>query len=1057
MNFNYNFKNMDKKPTNFIKHLLLSAIIFSFLGNSFAQSAGDFRSISSGLWSVVGNWETYNGANWVPAAFVPESTDGVITIKTGTDINQDGFLTIDEVVVESGATLELTDITTINDGAGTDLLVNGILNVSSVTVGSSTALILINSAGVMNWTDDQIAVPVTVNSGGVLNATNNNTKKFRYTWTIAAGGIFNLNYDGVLNFTGSILNNNGSINLTGDIDFTKSGSPVFNNNATGTFTKSTGTGISKLGIFTTNTGAMFINSGTLATSEVFSTTGSVYINTGATFENTSNTATFSAGSFTVVGTLTAKGIFQQNLPILFDPSAILNVEAGGTYNMNSNQMLALGTLNVNGALFISLGKTIDWTSGFINISSTLTNNGTFNAKFNGTIQNSGSGTFYNSSTGIFAKTAGAGTTTLEVLFNNDGVVNVNTGTLLAEGNFNNNTGKLIIVALGATLSNTGIMTDDGTITVNSGSIISAGTFNQNQPITFSGATNFTVTGIHNQNQPVIFSATSIFTVTGTYNINSNQTWGAGLIVAINGGTVTNASGNTLTLTVTNIDFNTGTFENNGSIVDDVNTVFDNTSGTNSFNNNVSGTFNKHLLNGNANFKIPVLNNGTFIVEKGGLNTKKFDHNGTMNIINGTKLNSTGAFTQNSPINFTGGATFTVKDNHTVNVDQNFDSGLSVITIDGGNLIIAAGKTLSWSANTIDVTNTSKLTNNGTIDNSFDGTISNGTGTNQFINKGTFSKSGAGGTTNIAANYVPGMNSILKGNGTIDFGANTYSSQGTISPGLSPGTLTLDGTSNPLSANTTLAIELTPALSDVLNRNASITIGGTLIATGSFNFGTVSIVTASSVSGTFSSVTLPGPEYTLSYTGTTVDIVRAPLPVELVVFTGESRNAANMLKWETASESNTKMFVLERADQNNIFNTLGEVSAAGNTNISSHYDFMDTKPMADAYYRLKIVDFDGSFEYSKIIRLQNADASTVKVELYPVPAKNTMNLNIESIADDNVQLKIIGAIGQILKIMDMDIVKGQNKSIIDVANLPAGMYHLIISGSNIDKKLPFIKN
>lgn len=1033
---------MDKKPTNFIKYLLLLAVIFGYLGNVNAQATGDYRSISSGLWSNVANWETYNGTIWVAATLIPESTDGIITIQTGTDIDQDDFLAIDQVVVETGATLELTGITTINDGGGTDLLVNGILNVSSVTIGSSSSIIIVSSAGVMNWTDDQIAVPVTVNSGGVLNATNNNTKKFRYTWTIASGAIFNLNFDGDLSFSSSILENNGSINLTGDIDFKNgSGSPVFNNNATGTFTKSTSGGTSTLGIFTTNTGAMFINTGTLATSNVFSTTGSVYIGSGATFENTSNTATFSTGSFTVVGTLTAKGTFQQNSSILFDPSATLNVESGATYNMFADQKIASGkslglaNLNVNGNLNVGLGKTIDWTKGIINMSSTLNNNGTFNTNFDGTIQNSGSGTFYNSSTGIFAKTAGAGTTTLEVLFTNDGVVNVNTGTLLAQGNFNNNTGKLITVSSGATFSNTGIMTDDGSITVNiGGSILSAGTFNQNQPITFLGASNFTVTGIH--------------------NINADQTWATGLTVTIDGGTVTNA--NTLTLTVAVIDFTTnGTFENNGTINDNVATGFGNIVNlTNIFKNNASGIFNKSG-SGNTIFKTPVLNDGVFNVNMGGINTKKFDHNGTMNIL-GTKLISTGAFTQNSPINFTAGATFTVKDNHTVNVDQNFDSGLSSITIDGGNLIIAAGKTLSWSANNIDVKNTSKLTNNGTIDNSFDGTISNGAGTNQFINNGTFSKSGAGGTTSIAVAYVPASSSVLKGNGTIDFGASAYSSTGTISPGLSPGNLTLDGTSNPLSASTTLAIELTPASSDVLNRNASITIGGTLNATGSFNYGIVSIVTASSISGTFSSVTLPGPEYTLSYTGTTVDIVRAPLPVELVAFTGESRSNANMLKWETASESNTKMFVLERAAQNNVFNTLGEVSAAGNTNIASHYDFTDAKPMADAYYRLKIVDFDGSFEYSKIIRLQNADASTVKVELYPVPASSIMNLNFESITDDNVQLKIVGSTGQILKTMELEVSKGQNKNIIDVSSLPVGMYHLIISGSNMEKNLPFIK-
>lgn len=1027
---------MDKKPTNFLKHLLLSFVIFGFLGSANAQSAGDFRSSAAGLWSVASNWETYDGATWVAAATAPSFTDGVITITSGNDITSDDFVLADQVVVNSGATLNLTGTTTVIDGTASDVLVNGTLNVSSVTVGASTALIEVN--GTLNWTADQIGVSVKLNSGAILNATDDNTKTFRYTWTIANGATFNLNYTGILSFSGSILNNDGTMNVTGDVDFKSgAGSPVFNNNANGTFNKMTSAGTSKLGIQTFNSGSMIISAGTLTTANSFSTTGTMSVAAGTTLENTSNTFTVSSGTFTVDGALVVNGTFQQNSPITFVATATVNVGSSGTYNMNANQALGLASLDITGALNIGASKTVNWTSGIIGIHAggTLTNNGIFNAQFDGSIQNSAGGTFYNSSTGTFTKAAGGGTTTIEVLFTNDGTVNVNTGTLLAMGDFNNNASKNLNIT-SAAFQNMGILTDNGNITVTNGTLKSAGTFHQNQAITFSGA--------------------SFFTVTGTHNLSADQTWAAGLTVAINGGTLTNASGKILTLTVTNIDFNGGTFENNGSIDDNANTKFHKVAGTNNFQNNLSGTFNKLLGGGNSVFETDVLNTGTFNAVVGGIATRTFVHNGTMTIT-GAKLASNGTFTQNSPISFTSGATFLINGIHNMNSDQDFNSGLGIITLDGGQLNIASGKTLSWSATTIDLLNSGKLTNNGTIDNSFDGTISNGLGTNQFINNGTFSKSGGAGTTSIAATYVPGASSILKGNGTIDFGANAYASKGTIAPGLSPGTLTLDGTSNPLSASTTLAIELTVASSDLLQRTGAITLGGVLNATGSFNYGTVSIVSASSVSGTFSSVSLPGPEYTLSITGTTVDIVRAPLPVELVAFSGESRSNANMLKWETASESNTKMFILERAAQNNVFNTLGEVSAAGNTNIASHYNFTDAKPMADAYYRLKIVDFDGSFEYSKIIRLQNADASTVKVELYPVPASSTMNLNFESIANDNVQLKIVGSTGQILKTMEFEVSKGQNKNIIDVSSLPVGMYHLIISGSNIEKNLPFIKN
>ena len=54
-----------------------------------AQSAGDYRTATSGQWDQAGTWETYNGSAWVAASVSPDSSDGVLTIRNGHTVTID--------------------------------------------------------------------------------------------------------------------------------------------------------------------------------------------------------------------------------------------------------------------------------------------------------------------------------------------------------------------------------------------------------------------------------------------------------------------------------------------------------------------------------------------------------------------------------------------------------------------------------------------------------------------------------------------------------------------------------------------------------------------------------------------------------------------------------------------------------------------------------------------------------------------------------------------------------------------------------------------------------
>jgi|GEM_PF-2567600 len=105
--------------------LLLFVLFFSFPSTLLAQSAGDFRSDRSGRWDRTNTWEEFNGSSWNRPNNPPDFRDGTITIRSGHTVQANDGGQYDEVLVESGATLTVTDVFGIVDGPGVDLAVSG--------------------------------------------------------------------------------------------------------------------------------------------------------------------------------------------------------------------------------------------------------------------------------------------------------------------------------------------------------------------------------------------------------------------------------------------------------------------------------------------------------------------------------------------------------------------------------------------------------------------------------------------------------------------------------------------------------------------------------------------------------------------------------------------------------------------------------------------------------------------------------------------------------------------------------------------------------------------
>jgi len=109
-----------------------------------------------------------------------------------------------------------------------------------------------------------------------------------------------------------------------------------------------------------------------------------------------------------------------------------------------------------------------------------------------------------------------------------------------------------------------------------------------------------------------------------------------------------------------------------------------------------------------------------------------------------------------------------------------------------------------------------------------------------------------------------------------------------------------------------------------------------------------------------------------------------LPLTLTAFSAKYLHQHVELKWQTATEINTRQFEIERSNNSVVFETIGKLDAAGNAAVLNDYSYTDINPYHGInYYRLKQVNRDGTADYSKLIKVTAAKKTASLI--YPNPA------------------------------------------------------------------------
>jgi hypothetical protein len=804
---------------------------------------------------TTGNWSDFT--KWNTNPLFPNNGNGGFTFDA---VQSTGTITVDQAITIQ----KLTMSGGTNKGAGFTLTLNDLF---TWTGGD------IRDAGIT-----QANGGVSFSGAGTMILFNGHSLRLGDDSTWSSGTLQFHAGAAITNQSGQAFTNT----FDGNLQITLSGTGGLNNE--GTFTKSGGTGVTNFGggVFLNNTGIVNVNSGTLALTGGGTSTGTWNVGSGTTlnFANShtlnagtavsglgtgvirfsGGTTSFNAGSYSVAGTTqinggTANFNAAASTNLLDLSSGFLGgtgtLTASGLTTFTGGTMTGAGTTQASGGVSFSgagnmdistsrnlnLGADSSWNSGTIRVGLsgvlaiesgvTLTNN------FDGTLTNNLGGVATINNAGTLTKSAGTGITTIGAAgvgsFNNTGSVNVNSGTLsfgfggTHTGTFNVGVGNTLRLAGGTHVLNAGAdyngagameisgatvtvnapVTIDPAVTFSSGTINGTSTLTTAALLTFTGGT-MSDAGITQANGGVNFSGTGNKTLFSgrSLRLGDDSTWSGGTLAFHAGASITNQAGQV---------FN-NTFDGNLSIT---------LSGTGGLNN--EGVFTKSGGTGVTNFGGGVFLNNT----------------GTVNANSGT-ITLQGGVTQHSGTTLTGG-TWNVTNGAAINIT----TGSNITTNGAASTVMLDGAESSFNRLTdalnnnqgsFTIKNNRDLTTAGAYTNSGTTRVEDSTTVMTIGAGGSAAYTQTGGVTALVngAFIDPSVFNLnggtLQGTGTIESSVIAGPGGNTIAPGMSPGTLTINGNLT-LSSGSTLAMELggltQGSLYDFLDVNGVLTLAGML--------------------------------------------------------------------------------------------------------------------------------------------------------------------------------------------------------------------------------------
>ena len=276
--------------------------------------------------------------------------------------------------------------------------------------------------------------------------------------------------------------------------------------------------------------------------------------------------------------------------------------------------------------------------------------------------------------------------------------------------------------------------------------------------------------------------------------------------------------------------------------------------------------------------------------------------------------------------------------------------------------------------------------------------------------------------------------------------------------LIPASPTITPTSSTISAGQTVTYTVSSTTSGLLysiKDNADATnLGESKFGNGStINITTNPFNTAGTYTIKIKATSFSGANCTATSNATVV--VTGVLPVSITKFNGLHQNGVSKLTWQTDYEQGVLNYEIQRSLNGLDFKLIGNVIATGNSSVVQNYSFEDADvPSNTIYYRLKIVEINGTFKYSKILVFR-IDMGITTNSISPNPFRESLKLDFETNYAQNLRIKMYDLMGRQVKNINLNAHKGTNTvNINELQNLPVGSYiiEMIASGKRVFKEI-----
>ncbi len=162
-----------------------------------------------------------------------------------------------------------------------------------------------------------------------------------------------------------------------------------------------------------------------------------------------------------------------------------------------------------------------------------------------------------------------------------------------------------------------------------------------------------------------------------------------------------------------------------------------------------------------------------------------------------------------------------------------------------------------------------------------------------------------------------------------------------------------------------------------------------------------------------------------------------LPLELNDFSAQRQGNNSLLTWETAQEKDVSHFEIQKSSDGLSFSTIHKTPSQGNSQRAQYYQYIDKEPFSGTnYYRLKMVDLDGTFDFSKIQTIY-FDNSRISIAPTLLRQQSTVSVKLP-LTNSEIIIRVYSLSGQLIY---ENIIPSSDKNHLEVPvnQLPSGAY------------------